>query len=338
MKNRKLSALLVCLLIVVLALTGCKKSVGTPEDNPVKEETEEGEEQAETEEDVHTFGFSGIDMQNPYFITLENAVREAVEKEDATLITKDPKGDDKLQAAQLQEMIDEGVDAVFVSPVDWESITPSLQSLQEAGVKVINVDTQVKEMDYVDAYVGSDNKEAGHLCGESLKTALPNGGKVLILESPAQNSVNERITGFEEVISKADPGFEIVAREDTNGQFEKALELAKAELTAHPDINAIMCGNDQMAVAAQTAVNLLNMKDVVIYSVDGSPDIKKELLKGDTQIAGTAAQSPINIGKTAVELAFAILNEEEYEKETYVEIIDMITRENVEMYGADGWQ
>ena len=77
---------------------------------------------------------------------------------------------------------------------------------------------------------------------------------------------------------------------------------------------------------------------MIIYGVDGSPDIKKELLKSDTQIAGTAAQSPINMGKEAVSVALAVLDGGEYEKENYVEIIDMITKDNVEMYGADGWQ
>lgn len=129
-----------------------------------------------------------------------------------------------------------------------------------------------------------------------------------------------------------------MARENTDGKFEKSLEVAQTALEAHPDVTAIMCGNDQIAVGAQTAVNLLGMDDVIIYGVDGSPDIKKELLKSDTQIAGTAAQSPINMGKAAVEVGLAILNGEDYEKENYVEIIDMITKDNVEMYGADGWQ
>ena len=64
-------------------------------------------------------------------------------------------------------------------------------------MKIINVDTQVKEMDYVDAYVGSDNVEAGRICGQALMERCPEGGKVLILECPTQNSINDRITGFE---------------------------------------------------------------------------------------------------------------------------------------------
>lgn len=338
MKNRKIKVLLALVVMGIMMLSGCKKQVGTPEDNPVQEEDTEETDEEEAEEEGYKFGFSGINMENPYFITLENAIRESVTSSGNTLITEDPEGDAQKQASQITEMIEAGIDAIFLSPVNWEEITPSLQELQEADVRIINVDTQVKEMDYVDAYVGSDNEAAGRMCGEALIEKFPDGGKVLILECPTQNSINERITGFEEAISKAEVGFEIVARENTDGKFEKSVEVAQNILKEHTDVTAIMCGNDQIAVGAQTAVNLLGMDDVIIYGVDGSPDIKKELEKSDTQIAGTAAQSPINMGKKAVEVGLAILNGEEYEKENYVEIIDMITKDNVEMYGADGWQ
>ena len=338
MKNRKIKVLLALVVMGLMMLSGCKKQVGTPEDNPVQEEDTEETDEEEAEEEGYKFGFSGINMENPYFITLENAIRESVTSSGNTLITEDPEGDAQKQASQITEMIEAGIDAIFLSPVNWEEITPSLQELQEADVRIINVDTQVKEMDYVDAYVGSDNEAAGRMCGEALIEKCPDGGKVLILECPTQNSINERITGFEEAISKAEVGFEIVARENTDGKFEKSVEVAQNILKEHTDVTAIMCGNDQIAVGAQTAVNLLGMDDVIIYGVDGSPDIKKELEKSDTQIAGTAAQSPINMGKKAVEVGLAILNGEEYEKENYVEIIDMITKDNVEMYGADGWQ
>lgn len=338
MKNRKIKVLLALVVMGIMMLSGCKKQVGTPEDNPVQEEDTEETDEEEAEEEGYKFGFSGINMENPYFITLENAIRESVTSSGNTLITEDPGGDAQKQASQITEMIEAGIDAIFLSPVNWEEITPSLQELQEADVRIINVDTQVKEMDYVDAYVGSDNEAAGRMCGEALIEKCPDGGKVLILECPTQNSINERITGFEEAISKAEVGFEIVARENTDGKFEKSVEVAQNILKEHTDVTAIMCGNDQIAVGAQTAVNLLGMDDVIIYGVDGSPDIKKELEKSDTQIAGTAAHSPINMGKKAVEVGLAILNGEEYEKENYVEIIDMITKDNVEMYGADGWQ
>ena len=334
MKKRRMLKALTMMLICIFMVSACKKDVGTPEDNAVASEPEES---APEEKDTYVFGFTGIDMENPYFITLESAVRESVENAGDTMITKDPASDPELQKTQIQELIDEGIDAIFLCPVDWEAITESLEALKEADVKIINVDTQVKEMDYVDAYIGSDNHEAGYICGEDLIMKCPDGGKIAILECPTQNSINERITGFEEAIARAEKGFEVVARSDTNGEFEKALEAAETIVKEHSDVVAIMCGNDQLAVAAKTAVNLAELKQVIIYGVDGSPDIRKELKKADGQIAGTAAQSPISLGKTAAKVAMDMLNEKEFERETYEEVF-MINKDNVDMYGVDGWQ
>lgn len=335
MLRKKISVLLAILLVCMLALTACKKNVGTPEDNAKAEE--DTEENTDSDQEKYLIGFSVIDMENPYFITLENATRESIEKTNSTLITKDPGSDPKQQAKQIDEMIKEGINAIILSPVDWEKITPSLKKLKDAGVKIINVDTQVKEMDYVDAYIGSDNHNAGYICGEDLIKKCPDGGTIAILECPTQNSMNERITGFEEAISKAEKGFEVVARADTNGEFNKALKAAEKILKKYPNLDAIMCGNDQLAVAAKTAVNVAGNDKVLIYGVDGSPDIKKELKKKENQIAGTAAQSPINIGKEAAKTAVNILDGKDYEKEVYEDVF-MINKENVDMYGTDGWQ
>lgn len=332
MRMRRWFGALTMMFLCWLLLVGCKKSVGTPEDNAAVRE-EEGDD----EEEIHMIGFSGIDMENPYFITFEHAVRELLEAEGYELITKDPGTDQEKQNTQLTEMIEEGIEAVILSPVNWEEVTPALKKLKESGVKIINVDTQVKEMDYVDAYIGSDNHSAGVLCGEDLLKRCPEGGKIAILECPTQNSINDRITGFEEVLATAEKGFEVVAREDTGGEFARALEASERILAENPDLAAIMCGNDQLAVGAKTAVNVAKLKDVLIYGVDGSPDIKKELKKHDTQIAGTAAQSPINMGKSSARLAINILTGNSYEKETYEEVF-MINKDNVDMYGIDGWQ
>ena len=90
----------------------------------------------------------------------------------------------------------------------------------------------MKDTDLTAAYIGSDNKNAGAVCGENLKTQCPDGGKVVLLECPFQNSVNERITGFEEAIKNA--GFEVVARADAGGTKESAKEKMAQILAENP--------------------------------------------------------------------------------------------------------
>ena len=330
--GKKKIAILLVFLINIMVLSSCKTAVGTAEDNaaPVTQDEVEIKE-------AHIFGFSGITMDNPYYITLEASLREAIEGAGSTLISKDPGLDSAIQITQIEEMIAEGIEGIFLSPVDWQEIKPALDALKEAGVKIINVDTHVKDVEYVDAYIGSNNKNAGMLCAADLIERHPEGGKIVILEGMNVNSIIERITGFEETLATASNGFTIAVRKDVRGDLNLALEAATEVFAQEENIIAVMCGNDQSALGALIAANTAGLTDLDIYGVDGSPDLKKELAKKETLIAGTAGQSPISMGKEAAQIGLAILNGEKFEVETYTEVF-FINQNNLDMYGTDGWQ
>ena len=133
MKKKRALRILSLILLCALTFTACKKNVGTPEDNAASKD-ENTEEKDKDEQESWKIGFSGIDMENPYFLTLESAIKEEVDGKNCELIVKDPKTDPDMQASQIQEMIDEGINAIILSPVDWEKITPSLEALKEADV------------------------------------------------------------------------------------------------------------------------------------------------------------------------------------------------------------
>ena len=319
------------LLILSMGLISCAKPAGgTPEDNPVPQEEEEEEEIVS-----YKFGFSCISMENPYYETLEASIREAIEESGSTLISRDPKGDSTAQIQQIRDMIADGIQAIFLCPVDWEKIAPALTELKEADIEIINLDTQVQDREEVDAYVGSDNINAGVICGEKLIEAAPDGGQVVILECTTQNSIIDRINGFEETI--AGKGFEVVERSETGGKKDDAKTQMARILKEQDHITAVMCGNDQIALGALEAIEEAGRSEMMIYSVDGSPKLKQELAKDGSLVVGIAAQSPINIGKSAVTVALQIMNGERYEKETLEEVL-FIDRSNVGMYGVDGWQ
>lgn len=319
------------LLILSMGLISCAKPAGgTPEDNPVPQEEEEEEEIVS-----YKFGFSCISMENPYYETLEASIREAIEESGSTLISRDPKGDSTAQIQQIRDMIADGIQAIFLCPVDWEKIAPALTELKEADIEIINLDTQVQDREEVDAYVGSDNINAGVICGEKLIEAAPDGGQVVILECTTQNSILDRINGFEETI--AGKGFEVVERSETGGKKDEAKTQMARILKEQDHITAVMCGNDQIALGALEAIEEAGRSEMMIYSVDGSPKLKQELAKDGSLVVGIAAQSPINIGKSAVTVALQIMNGERYEKETLEEVL-FIDRSNVGMYGVDGWQ
>ena len=331
MKKRVLLLFLTAACAAAL-LSGCKKNVGTPEDNAVAEEPEEEENE---EESGRLFGYSCIDLSNPFYETLGESIQTSLEEQGDRLMTKDPEADSDTQISQIQEMIDAGVDAVFLCPVDWEEITPALEALDEADIPVINLDTEVKEMDYIDAFVGSDNRNAGYVCGQDLLENKPDGGRIVIVESSSVNSVNERITGFEEAI--ANGGFEVIQRIDAGGDVSVVKPALTELLQSGEQIDAIMCGNDQMAEQVLAALDEAGNTDPLVYSVDGSPATKTALTDPDSPMQGVGAQSPINMGKTAVKVASAVLEGGAFSRENYEETF-FIGRDNVEMYGTDGWQ
>ena len=315
------------------ALTGCKQNVGTPEDNAVVEEPEEENDDVQTN---RLFGFSGADLSDPFCGVIKDSVSVSLEEQGDRILVRDAAKDAGTQAEQIREMIDAGAEAVFLIPADPAGITPALESLKEAEIPVINLDIRVQDAGLTDAYIGADNYSAGAYCAEDLIRRMPDGGTVGIIECTGNSSVAERINGFEESIQNA--GFEIKGRINTAPDDEAGLKrelLSILDDEQPPD--ALMCGDDRMALIVMEALRTSGRSDIIVYSVGGSPAVKSALKETDSALAGIGALSPINMGKTAVKTASALLADGAYEPEIYVETF-FIDRENIDMYGTDGWQ
>ena len=342
MKKKLLSALL-CVAMMSTLLVGCGSKT-TTEEATTEEVAEEVAEEAttaaeeavtDTAKESYTFGYTCMDGTNPFFVTIEDEIRTKVEANGDTLISTDPVNDVSLQITQIEDMISQGIDAIFLNPAEAEGILPALDELKEAGIPIINFDTEVADMSYVASYAGSDNYNAGKVCGEDLVAKCPDGGDIIVLDSPTMNSVVDRTDGFLDAIDGK--GFNIVAQQDAKGNLEQAMGIAEDLLQANGDVVAIFGGNDPTALGALAAANAAGITDCMIYGVDGSPDIKAELASGESLIEGTGAQSPVSIADTSVDVMYKIMAGESVDERYPVETF-LITADNVADYGTDGWQ
>lgn len=279
-------------------------------------------------------GYTCMDGTNPFFVALEGAIREVVEANGDELISVDPGNDSNKQIDQVEDLISQNIDLMFVNPVDADGIIPALDALKEADIPMFGFDTQVGDMSYLVSYAGSDNYNAGYVCGEDLAKKVPDGGDILVLDSPTMQSVVDRTNGFLDAIEKSGVTFNVVGQQDAQGNQQVANEKATDLLTANPDVVAIFGGNDPTALGAYAAADAAGVTPL-IYGVDGSPDVKA--LLADTILEGTGAQSPITIGKTIAETAYAWLDGEEVESFIPIETF-LVTADNVADYGTDGWQ
>ena len=280
-------------------------------------------------------GYTCMDGTNPFFVALEGAIREVVEANGDELISLDPQNSNEKQLNLIEDMISQGIVAMFVNPVDKDGITPGLDALKTAGIPMFGFDTEVAEMDYLVTYAGSDNYNAGYVCGVDLAEKLPDGGPIIVLDSPTMQSVVDRTNGFLAAIEEKAPGkFEVVAQIDCMGNQEQGNLNGTDALIANPDAVAIFGGNDPTALGAAAAAEAAQSK-CLIYGVDGSPDIKA--LIADGKVTGTGAQSPISIGKTIAELYYKWKAGEEVEPRYPIETF-MINSDNIADYNNGGWQ
>ena len=277
-------------------------------------------------------GYTCMDGTNPFFVALEGAIREVVEENGDELISLDPQNSNETQLSQIEDMISQGITAMFVNPVDRDGITPALDALEEAGIPMFGFDTEVTDIDKLVTYAGSDNYNAGYVCGLDLIEKCPDGGPIIVLDSPTMQSVVDRTDGFLDAIK--DANFEVVAQIDSMGNQEQGNLNGTDALTAHPDAVCIFGGNDPTALGAQAAAEAAG-SDALIYGVDGSPDVKA--LIADGKITGTGAQSPITIGKTIAELYYKWKDGEEIEDRYPIETF-MINSDNIDEYNNGGWQ
>lgn len=280
------------------------------------------------------FGATYMTKNNPYFNVLNQGIEEVVEANGDILLTRDPLQDQEKQNQQILELIDEGIRLLFLNPVDWEAVSPALLACKEAGIPVINVDTQVKDRDLVISIIETDNYQAGQLCAVDMMKRKDKAD-IVILDNPIQMSITYRTLGFTDAF-KGNDNYRVVYRHSGAGEIEVASGVMEEVIKEGISFDVILGGNDPTALGALAALQQAKKEDgVLIYGIDGSPDFKAILDMG--YVTGTSAQSPKSIGRVAAETAYRYLEGETVER--YISLPStMITKDNLNHFEIDGWQ
>ena len=285
-------------------------------------------------ESAHKFGATYMTMNNPFFEVIDETIRATVESNGDILITRDPALDAVRQTQQIYELIDEGVEAIFIAPVDFEKIIPAIEYGREKGIKIILVDTEIYDESLADCIVVSDNYYAGVICAEYLLDRKTKG-RVLIFEHSTTKSSNDRVNGFVDTI-EANGNFEIADRLESAGQLEIAMPLMIEELKKGTEFDVIFSINDVGALGAMAALKDYGRLDgISVLGVDGAPEAKSMIKEGI--MLATAAQYPTEIGQNAVDQLYNMIEGRNVEKKIKVSV-NLINIENIDGFSTKGWQ
>lgn len=274
-------------------------------------------------------------MNNPYFEVINEQVKAVVKNNGDVMITRDSAMDAEMQDRQIEELIEEGVDALLINAVDWKKIGDSLDKAKKAGVPIIAVDTEVYDDDLVDGTVISDNYHAGELCAQNLMMKRQSG-KILFLVQNTNKSAVDRIQGFKDTLAESGWEYENVGELECLGQLEVAQPLVEEVLQSRRDIDVVMALNDPSALGAMAALDAVGMlSDVLVYGVDGTPEAKTMI--SEQKMTATAAQSPMKTGATVASMLYDLLDKKKIDKKTVLPVT-LITEDNIEQFSLNGWE
>ena len=125
-------------------------------------------------------GMSFQELNNPYFVTMKQALEEAAASVGATVVITDARHDVAKQISDVEDMIQKKIDILLLNPTDSTGVEGAVKSAKAAGLVVAAVDANAKGP--VDTFVGSKNYDAGVMACEYMGKALDGKGDVAILD------------------------------------------------------------------------------------------------------------------------------------------------------------
>jgi ABC-type sugar transport system substrate-binding protein len=248
--------------------------------------------------DAYKVGFAQTESNNPWRLAQTASMQDEAKKRGCQLVYTDAAGSASKQVADVNSMIAQGVDFIFLAPREEKPLIPAVLAAKKAGIPVLLVDRSVDPSlakageDYL-AFVGSNFIQEGQRVAEWTIKKTGGTGKILELEGTTGSSpANDRKKGFDEAI-KAAPGLVLLASQSGDFSRDKGRQVAETLLQAHPDATVVYAHNDEMAIGAIAAIEAAGKaagKDVLVVSIDGEKDAVQAILDG--KLGATCECSP----------------------------------------------
>lgn len=249
--------------------------------------------------DKYKVGFAQTESNNPWRLAETKSMKDEAAKLGHQLIYTDAASSAAKQASDVNSMIAQGVDAIFLPPREDKPLVPVILAAKNAGIPVFLIDRDVDHTmakpgeDYV-TFIGSDFIEEATRIGEWLVKNANGKSKIIELEgTTGASAATDRKKGFDDFIAKH-PDFKILASQDGDFTRDKGRQVAQTLLQAHPDADIIYAHNDEMAlgaIAALEAAGKVPGKDVLIVSIDGEKEGVQAIIDG--KIGAICACSPL---------------------------------------------
>lgn len=275
--SRALRTVLITLVLSALVLAGCAK---------------QGSRGGTSGQGKLKVGFSQMEENNPWRIAETNSMRDEAKKrgERFELVVTNAQGQTSKQVSDVEDLIAQRVDAIFLAPREFEGLSSALQRAKDAKIPVFLIDREAAGKpgeDFV-AFLGSNFVEQGRRAGEWLvKNSNGKAGIVELTGTAGSSVARDRSQGFSDAI-KNSPDMKILASQTGNFSRAEGQKVMENIIQAHgKEITAVYAHNDEMALGAIQALKAAGMnpgKDVLIVSVDGEKAALEAIMRGEMNV------------------------------------------------------
>ncbi|SPF40872.1 Monosaccharide ABC transporter substrate-binding protein, CUT2 family [Candidatus Desulfosporosinus infrequens] len=264
-------------------------------------------------------------LTNPFFIEMEKGARKAENELGINLIVRTGAKETSIeqQISIVEDLINSKVDAIVIAPGSSTDLIPVLKKAHDANIQIVNIDnrldpTFLKKMNLTDIPFISVNNEGGaYESAKFISDKITKPTKVAILEGiRGADNAEQRKDGALRAF-KENPNIQVVASETANWEIDEAYNVTKAIFVKNPDIGAIFCANDMMALGAIQYFDDSSRNDILVAGFDDLEEGERAISKGKLQV--TINQQADVQGYTGVKYAYEMLNGKKQPLETIVD-------------------
>ena len=273
------------------------------------------------------------DPANPYWFTEGEVAKATAEELGYTATVSAHRGDTNVESNLVDAAITNGAKAIILDPANADGSVGVVRKATDAGIPVFLVNAEINESGIAIGQLVSNNAQGAALGAVAWQQIVGDEARyVELVGNPADNNAATRSNGYNTVLSQY-PGLVKVAEEVANWDRTQGYNKMQSIMQANPDIDALISGNDEMALGAIAALKEAGRLDgFVVGGFDGSPDAVEAIKAGE--MAYTVLQPVAVFSREAVIQADYYIRNGEPMVDQEKQLFDclLITPDNVDQY------
>jgi len=288
MKKSPLPLLIITIVFLVLFIPGCRDQTGTKID-----QLEGGSSQTQTTDKKQTdtskkkIALVMKTLTNPFFVEMEKGARKAETEFNIELIVKTGTKETSIdeQISIVEELIQKGIDAIVIAP-GGSDLIPVLKKAQDAGITIVNIDNKLDRnlsehwgLTNI-PFISVNNEQSAYLSAKFISDKISQPTEAVIIEgirsaTNAEDRKQGALRAFRE-----NKKIKVVAMETANWKIDEAYYVVSKLYQKYPDIGAIFCANDMMALGAVRYLQDNQKKGVFVAAYDALDEAKSAIKEG----------------------------------------------------------